>query len=221
MTQQPHPAPSTASSTAVYETCVVFMLGYPAMGKRTIGSHLAALLDGVLVDNQLIYRPLVELFRWDGVALLPPQIWQRVVPIRQAVLGVIEDLAPATNNYVFTNVLENQPAATEEYEQLRLLAGRRGSLFLAVMLTCDIDVQVSRIANPDRVALRKGADPEGYRGHRLSTELFQPPADEVIHLDTTETTPAANARRIHQALQERGYAPSTGALAAERWSSSG
>ena len=57
MTQQPHPAPPTAPPAAVYQTCIVFMLGYPAMGKRTIGSHLAALLDGVLVDNQLIYGP--------------------------------------------------------------------------------------------------------------------------------------------------------------------
>ena len=119
---------------------------------------------------------------------------------------MIEDLAPATNSYVFTNVLEDGPGAAEEYDQLRCLAARRGSLFLAVMLTCDIDVQVSRIANADRVALRKGSDPEGYRGHRLSTDLFQPPADEVIHLDTTEATPADNAQRIHQALRERGYA---------------
>jgi predicted kinase len=46
-----------------FETCVVFMLGYPGMGKRTVGSHLAELLDAVLVDNQLINRPLLELFR--------------------------------------------------------------------------------------------------------------------------------------------------------------
>ena len=33
-----------------YETCMVFMPGYPGMGKRTVGSHLADHLDGVLVD---------------------------------------------------------------------------------------------------------------------------------------------------------------------------
>ena len=37
-----------------YETCVVFLLGWPGVGKRTVGSHLAELVDGVLVDNQLI-----------------------------------------------------------------------------------------------------------------------------------------------------------------------
>lgn len=188
-----------------YETCVVFMLGYPGMGKRTIGSHLATLLDGVLVDNTLINRPLIELFQWDGVKRLPPEIWDRVIPIRDAVLGTIEDLAPRSNSYVFTNVIEEGPAAADQYDRIRSMAHRRGSLFLAVMLTCDIDVQVSRIDNADRVALRKGSDPEGYRGHRLSTKLYQPPADEVIHLDTTTTPPASNAERIQQVLRERGF----------------
>lgn len=186
-------------------TCVVLMLGYPAMGKRTVGAELAALLDGVLVDNALINRPLLELFRWDGVAPLPPEIWERVVPIRQAVLGTIEDLAPATNSYVFTDVLLDDAAGAEEYAQIRGLAGRRGSLFLAVVLDCDIDVEVSRITNPDRIALRKGADPEGYRRYRQTTRLFAPPATEAITLDTTNTPPPVNAERILAALRDRGF----------------
>lgn len=200
---------AAAASSGPFETCIVFMLGYPGMGKRTVGARLAALLDGVLVDNQLINRPLIELFRWDGVELLPPEIWDRVVPIREAVLGVIEDLAPSSNSYVFTNVIEDGPDAEGEYQRLRSVARRRGSLFLSVMLTCDIDVQVARIDNPDRVALRKGSDPEGYRGHRLTTTLYQPPPGEVIHLDTTEATPDSNAQRIYQELRDRGLAPRT------------
>jgi hypothetical protein len=190
-----------------YKTCVVFVLGYPGMGKRTVGACLANLLDGVLVDNQLINRPLLELFRWDGKESIPMEIWARVVPIREAVLSTIEDLAPKTNSYVFTNVLEDDPSDAEHFDSVRSLAARRGSLFLAVMLTCDIDVQVSRIANPDRIALRKGSDPEGYRWHRLNTTLLQPAPHEVIHLDTTETPPQTNAQTIYAELLARGLRP--------------
>lgn len=200
------PSP-TRRSDRRFNTCVVFMLGYPGMGKRTVGGELAKLLDGVLVDNALINRPLLELFRWDGITMLPPTIWQYAEPIRDAVIATIEELAPPTNSYVFTNVLEEGPDGAEGYQRIRSLAARRGSLFLAVLLTCDIDVQVSRIANPDRVALRKGADPEGYRGHRLTTSLFQPPGDEVFPIDTTEISAADNARRILAELVERGLAP--------------
>lgn len=204
MTNNQPGSSEVAAAVGPYETCIVFMLGYPGMGKRTIGGHLATLLDGVLVDNALINRPLLELFRWDGVEPLPPQIWDRAALIREAVLGTIEDLAPPTNSYVFTNVIEAGPEAADAYDSIRSVAHRRGSLFLAVMLTCDIDEQVSRIDNPDRVALRKGSDPEGYRGHRLATTLYQPPANEVIHLDTTSTPAAENARRIYAELRDRG-----------------
>jgi hypothetical protein len=192
-----------------YQTCVVFMLGYPAMGKRTVGGHLATLLDGVLVDNQLIYRPLVALFRWDGKFALPSEIWDRTVPIRDAVLGTIEDLAPPSNSYVFTNCMPDVASSKQEFDQIRSLAHRRRSLFLSVMLTCDIDVQVSRIDNEDRVALMKGSDPEGYRWHRLNTTLFEPPADEVIGIDTTDVDPATNARTIYESLIERGFSPTS------------
>ncbi|MBC3763561.1 hypothetical protein ACUN7V_16175 [Quadrisphaera oryzae] len=186
------------------DAAVVFMLGYPGTGKRTVGGHVAAQLGGVLVDNALINRPVLEVLQWDGVAPLPPGIWDRVVPVRDAVLGTIEDLAPPTTSFVVTNVLEDEPAAAGAYERIRSLARRRGSLFLAVMTECDVDVQVSRIDTPDRVALRKGSDPEGYRRHRLATRLFQPPAEEVLTIDTTTTTPAASAARVVDELRSRG-----------------
>ena len=187
---------------------MVLMMGYPGMGKRTVGSHLVQQLDGVLVDSALINRPLLELFQWDGKEPIPTEIWQRVAPIRDAVLGTIEDLAPKTNNYVFTNVLEDDdPASPVWYADIRSLAHRRGSLFLPVMLTCDINIQVNRVDNPDRIALRKGSDPQGCRWHRLNMRLYQPPESEVIHIDTTATAPEANAEQVFNELVQRGFDP--------------
>jgi hypothetical protein len=185
-------------------TCVVFLLGYPGVGKRTVGSHLAVLLDGVLVDNSLVNMPLLTLFKWDGKFPIPMEIWERVGPIREAVLGTIEDLAPKSNNYVFTNVLKDDEDGRQQYERLRALAQRRGSLFLSVMLDCEVEEQVRRIDTPDRVARLKGSDPEGYRRHGQETMLFQPPRQEVVHIDTTRTGPDQNAKAIYQVLLDRG-----------------
>jgi shikimate kinase len=190
---------------ASYPTCVVFLLGYPGVGKRTVGTHLAELLDGVLVDNQLINIPLLTLFKWDGKFPIPMEIWERVVPIRNAVLGTIEDLAPKSNSYVFTNVVPDDEDGASQYDDLRSLADRRGSLFLSVMLDCDVEEQVRRIDAPDRVARLKGSDPEGYRQHRQRTRLFQPPPDEVIHVDTTDVDARQNAEAIYRTLVARGY----------------
>lgn len=187
-----------------YDTCVVFMLGYPGFGKRTVGGHLAELLDGVLVDNQLINKPLLTLFKWDGKFPIPMEIWERVRPIREAVLGTIEDLAPKSNSYVFTNVLNDDEDGASQYDRIRSLAERRGSLFLSVMLDCDVEEQVRRMDTPDRIALMKGSDPEGYRRHRHQTNLFQPPSDEVVHIDTTTVDPRRNAETIYDVLLTRG-----------------
>jgi hypothetical protein len=138
------------------------------------------------------------------------------VPILEAVLSTIEDVAPPSNSYVFTNVLEADAAAEAHYDSIRSLAHRRGSLFQAVMLTCDIDEQVSRIDNPDRIALMKGSDPEGYRWHRLNTVMFAPPADEVITIDTTDVDPRTNAATIYASLVERGFRPQGAETASER-----
>jgi hypothetical protein len=190
-----------------YETCVVLLLGYPGFGKRTVGSHLADLLDGVLVDNSLINMPLLTLFKWDGKFPLPMEIWDRVKPIQEAVLGTIEDLAPKSNSYVFTNMLKDDDDGAGQYESVRALARRRGSLFLSVLLDCDVEEQVRRIDTPDRVARLKGSDPEGYRWHRANTKLFQPPPAEVMHLDTTRIPPRQNAEAICEMLYSRGFRP--------------
>ena len=182
----------------------MLLLGYPGVGKRTVGSQVARLLDGVLVDNQLINIPLLTLFRWDGKFPLPMEIWERVKPIRAAVLGTIEDLAPESNSYVFTNVLQDDEDGAAEYDELRSLALRRGSLFLSAMLDCDVDEQVRRIDRPDRRARLKGSDPEGYRQHRQHVRLFQPPAEDLLQLDTTSAAAERNAKTIYQTLVARG-----------------
>jgi hypothetical protein len=188
-----------------HDTAIVFLLGYPGMGKRTVGGALATLIDAVLLDNARIHGILLEPFRWDGVALLPPEIWDRVTPIRQALLGVIEDLAPASNSYVFTNVLEDEPSSVEHYDSIKSLAARRGSLFMAVQLDCEIEEQVSRIANPDRIALRKGSDPPAYRWYTENVKLFEPPPEDRFDINTTSTTPQENAELIRAELVRRGF----------------
>ncbi|HEV3166618.1 MAG TPA: hypothetical protein VGZ22_21515, partial [Isosphaeraceae bacterium] len=122
----------------------------------------------------------------------------------EAVLGTIEDLAPKSNSYVFTNVLLADADGASQYDRIRSMAQRRGSLFLSVMVNCEVDEQVRRIDAPDRIARMKGSDPEGYRWNRENTKLFQPPPDEVVQVDTTQLKPMQNAEAIYHALVSRG-----------------
>lgn len=104
---------------------------------------------------------------------------------------------------MFTNVLKDDESGASQYDDVRSLARRRGSLFLSVMLGCDVEEQVRRIDTPDRIALMKGSDPEGYRQHRQHTKLFQPSSEEVLHVDTTEIGARQNAETIYRTLIDR------------------
>jgi len=63
-------------------------------------------------------------------------------------------------------------------------------------------VQVGRIANPDRIALRKGADPEGYRRFTLEVPLHEP--EDAVRIDTTSTPPEEHAAGLLALLRSRG-----------------
>jgi hypothetical protein len=195
----PDVSPCAVASRPASCSCLVTQALGSGPSGRTWRSVLTAFWS-----TKLINIPLLTLFKWDGKFLLPTEIWERADVIREAVLGTIEDLAPKSNSYVFTNVLEDDAEGARQYGRLRSLAESRGSLFLPVMVDCDIDEQVRRIDTPDRIGRFKGSDPDGYRRYRRRTKLFQPPAEEVLRIDTTGLDARRNADTIYNALLERG-----------------
>ena len=185
------------------QTCVVLLLGYPGVGKRTVGSHLADLLDGVLVDNQLYNLPIFTVLKSDGRGQVSRETWHRIRQVRDAVLETIEELAPQTISYVFTTVLEDDAGGASLYARFRSLAQRRGSLFLAVQVECDVSEEIKRVDAPDRVQRLKWSDAEAVERYRHETRLFHPPPGEVLYIDTTKIEPRDNAKIIFEALRSR------------------
>ena len=51
--------------TAV-QPSIVYLLGYPGVGKYTVGSALARRTGAVLIDSQVINQPILQLFDWAG-----------------------------------------------------------------------------------------------------------------------------------------------------------
>ena len=185
------------------QTCVVLLLGYPGVGNRTVGSHLADLLDGVLVDNQLYNLPILTVLKQGGRVDIPRETWVRIRQVRDTVLETIEELAPKTISYVFTKVLEDDAGGASLYTRFRSLAQRRGSLFLAVQVECDVSEEIKRVDAPDRVQRLKWSDAEAVERYRHETRLFQPPSGEVLYIDTTKIEPRDNAKIIFEALRSR------------------
>jgi hypothetical protein len=179
---------------------LVYLLGYPAVGKYTIARELASRTDALVVDNQLINKPILALFRWDGMTQLPAGTLTRANPIREAVLSAMEEIAPPEQSYILTNVLAEEDRWL--YERVKQVAQRRASRFLPVLLRCREEEQLRRVQNPDRLERYKMADPDRLLHLMDHTLLLVPDERQLLKLDTTELPPAQAVDQILAKLAE-------------------
>jgi predicted kinase len=179
---------------------IVYLLGYPGVGKYTVACALAKLNGAVVVDNHVVNHPILVLLRWDANSDLPPGTLDRTAPIRDAVLSAMEEIAPREISYVLTNVLLDTEEDRAIYDRVRAIADRRRSAFLPVLLTCARDEQLRRVQSEERAARLKVADPRAVERLMDSTRLFVPDGPELLRLDTTALDPAEAAARIASSL---------------------
>lgn len=182
---------------------IVYLLGYPGVGKYTVGRELARRMGAILIDSQVVNHPILALLDWDGKSELPTGTFDRAEPIREAVFSALEDIAPQPMSYIFTNVLENKPEDVAIYERLKGIASRRSSVFVPVMLTCVADVQLRRVQSQERALRFKTADPDGVRHLMTTTTLYEPNDPELLTIDTTSLAPEQTASRILDSIERR------------------
>jgi predicted kinase len=181
---------------------VVYLLGYPGVGKYTVAREIAQLNGAVVVDNQVVNHPILVLLEWDAVSDLPPGTLDYTVPIREAVLSALEDIAPPELSYVLTNVRDDDEESRALYERVKRVAARRAAVFLPVLLTCRREEQLRRVTVQDRVARLKIADPDKVDEYMRTTPPFVPDDPQLLRLDTTDLAPAEAATEVLRRLEE-------------------
>lgn len=172
-------------------TSLVYLLGSPGVGKRTVADALHRLTGHVVVDNARISLPVASLFEWDGGEKLPPDYWGYVDRVRDAVLDALAEIAPRDASYVLTNALEVTHLAW--LERIEAIAAARGSVFVPVLLECDLEEQLRRVATEDRVVRLKLSDPEVARAFIAGSEFYRPTGPTALVLDTTHRSPEESA----------------------------
>lgn len=187
---------------------IIHLLGYPGVGKYTVGRALCARAVAadqpmVLIDNHLTGNAVLAAIGADGVSDIPARAWDHVRDIRAIVYRAIEELAPPTRAFVFTNVVpEADAAGAVTIEQLQRLASARDARYVPVMLHCAPDELRRRVAAPGRSDRHKWIDPDGVHEYTQRRVLLRP--DGVFDLDVTELSPDDSASRILEHLAGLG-----------------
>ena len=175
-------------------TSLVYLLGSPGVGKRTVAEALSARTGAIVLDNHRINLPIMSLVDWDGRERLPSEVWGYVDVIRSAVLDALAEIAPRDRSYVLTNALEVGYEAW--FDRIEAIARTRGSVFVPVLLECELEEQLRRVAAEDRVVRLKLSDPERAREFIAGTEFFRPAGPAALVVDTTHRSPDDTAALI-------------------------
>jgi hypothetical protein len=173
---------------------LVYLLGSPGVGKRTVADALHRLTGAIVLDNHRVNLPIMSLFDWDGRERLPTEVWDYVDRIRDAVLDALVEIAPREASYVLTNALEMTHLAW--LERIEGIAAARGALFVPVLLECELEEQLHRVATDDRKARLKLSDPGRAREFIAASEFYRPTGPTSLVLDTTSRSPEATAALV-------------------------
>ncbi len=175
---------------------IVHLIGFPAAGKYTVAKALAHAADArgerfVVTDNHLTGNVILSVV--DGV---PDGTWDRVRQVREVMYDAIAELSPPSWSFVFTNVLVAGDVEDEAAPgRLADVAAARGSIYLPVLLTCEVDEVIARVPSPERRERHKWIDPDAVRSFMERAALVDLSAHDPYELDTT-TRPAEEAARL-------------------------
>lgn len=132
---------------------IININGQPGIGKLTIGRLLAEQLKAKLLDNHSIYNVALALteFRSDA-------FYETVRAVRDVAYERLLTL-PREMPVVLTNwFAQDSRWAAENWNELSVLAQRRGAPLFHIVMSCSPEENKRRIQTPERLSARKPQD---------------------------------------------------------------
>lgn len=173
------------------QTKLVFLHGAPAVGKLTVARELAELSGFRLFHNHLTVDLVASLFPFgsEPFVALREQIW----------LAAFAEAARNNVSQIFTFNPERSVRERFIQDASDAVEGAGGQIVF-VELTCAEQELEQRLENESRKEFGKLSSLAQYRSLRDAGAFQFPKLPSGISLDTTNTTPAATARLIHEYL---------------------
>lgn len=178
------------------DNVIVYLLGFPGVGKYTIAKDIISKSNARLVDNHLINNPVFGVIDLADGAKVPEEAWIQIRKIRAAVFESIKTISPADFSFVFTNMLmAGCPKDQNIYDLVHDVAKGRNAIFVPVRLQCNPEENTRRISDVDR---RNRLKPTKIDIVKMAKEetLIDVDHANLLDLDVSDLLPAKAAETI-------------------------
>jgi L-2,4-diaminobutyrate decarboxylase len=194
--------------TGVLPPCVLFINGFPGVGKLTIARRIHKLVPhSLLIDNHLLIDP--------AEAIEPNRTREHYIlrrAIRQAAFEGLKTVQEKSAIFVMTSCTADNPADREVFSEFVDIARVRCIPFISVNIDCEPLINMDRMIRPERYTGKTKLTDGRVLGELRSRNVILDPRKcgrdtegvKVYHmnLDTTERSVEASANAIIRFMLE-------------------
>lgn len=178
-----------------YKNTVVYLIGKPGVGKKTIGYELVKHPNFRMIDGHMINNLVFPFVRVDGKTALPEPIWDVAQDIRTIVMNTMVDLGNRDFSYIFTNYIINEEEDKKLYKWMESYFEKLEGTYIPVRILCETSEHKKRICTEDRDLGMKATSPDLV--DEISVyETIQTGHPNELSLDVTHLTPQDATQHI-------------------------
>jgi hypothetical protein len=167
---------------------LIYLHGPPASGKLTIARELEARIGCGVFHNHLTIELVKPFFAFDT-----EPFWRMVLDMRLTALRLAAENGARLVTYTSCY---SHPTDLPFFERIEGVIAASGGTIQPVYLQSSVPELERRIANPDRVALRKLRSVEGFRRELARWNWVAVPRPNCITIVTDDRTPSECADAI-------------------------
>ncbi len=184
-----------------FKNHLILLMGFPGVGKRTVGEVLARKTNARFTGNHDLYDPFLKLFGNDYQSMwdLTAEMWEKLNAIQDIYLSSISDVCNKEYSFIFTEMMiDRDPYHQIFYKKVLDVVKKRNAHFFPVRLICDEDELAKRVVSDDRKQFSnfKTRDTELSSKRSREEQAFYSHHENEITIDNTNLTADVVADKI-------------------------
>lgn len=184
-----------------FKNCLILIMGFPGVGKRTIGEVLARKTNARFTHHHELYDPIFKLFcndyedQWN----LTPTMWEKLNEAQAVYFSALSDVCSLDDSFIYTEMmLDKNPYHQIDYKNILNIVKKRNAHFFPVRLTCEENELLERVQSNDRKQYSKfkTRDPNLSKKRSREEEVFFSHHENELTIDTTYLSAEEVANKI-------------------------